>query len=317
MTEVVAKQRTHRRRSLRAAMSADVANFSGTVSVGETRAFGQLSSILSVGVDELAQHQGTLVSMPGDGFFALFESAIDSVRCALSIQSRIAAKPDIGEMRLRIGIHLGDVLFDGDLPFGETLNIAARLQALARPGEVLISSLVADTVAARISAHFEARGTPQLKNIPRLFSTFAVVPQRSGTHQLDSSKEPLDLTTPVRRSALRADIVPEPPKPLPEIDNRHPAEAAAPSSEPPQPASDHGPLTALSNRQHTPRILEIVAVEFSRYLGPVGPIVVARNSSAFSSIGELLSALEAQIPTPLERESFRLNVARRLSETSF
>ena len=102
--------------------------------------------------------RGWLFGMPGDGIFALFESAIDAVRCALGLQSRLAALPELSALRLRIGVHLGEVLFQDELPFGESLVIAARLESLAEPGGILVSSSVMDAVAPRIAARFVDKG---------------------------------------------------------------------------------------------------------------------------------------------------------------
>ncbi len=166
-----------RKRRLRAALFADVANFSGSVSVNETIAFGNLSAILSLGREALHRFDGDLITTPGDGLFALFESVVNSVMCALWLQEQLASRPDHGSMRLRIGIHVGDVMFDGDMPLGETINIASRLQSLADPGGILVSSLVVECVSARISASFEHRGVPRLKNIPRQIHTYSVLPK--------------------------------------------------------------------------------------------------------------------------------------------
>lgn len=197
--------RGHKRR-LRAVFAADVANFSGMVSVSETRGFSTLSQLLKIGCEELARYEGKLVSMPGDGLFALFESAVDSVHCALSVQERLSNMPDAAGMRLRIGIHLGEVLFEGDVPFGETLNIAARLESLAEPGGILVSAAVVDAVAARVSATFQERGVPRLKNIPRRIPTFSVEPAGSGHPGVPGgfSDEPLDHTMRFSRRLLAA-----------------------------------------------------------------------------------------------------------------
>jgi len=184
-----------RKRRLRAALAADITNFSGRVSVSETRAFGNLSAILKVGKEELARHDGDLIGMPGDGLFALFESAVDAVQCALAIQHRLSRESNLGGMRLRIGIHVGDVLFEGDMPFGETLNIAARLESLADPGGILISGTMVDAVSARIQATFEDRGVPSLKNIPRRITTFAVhSADRLSDTDMRIARTPLDKT---------------------------------------------------------------------------------------------------------------------------
>lgn len=189
-----------RKRRLRAALAADIANFSGRVSVSETRAFGHLSTILKIGREELERHEGDLIGMPGDGLFALFESAVDAVQCALAIQNRLEKETNLGGMRLRIGIHVGDVLFEGDLPFGETLNIAARLESLADPGGILVSGTMVDAVSARIQATFEDRGVPSLKNIPRRITTFAVhSADRLSDTDMGVASTPLDATMQFQR----------------------------------------------------------------------------------------------------------------------
>ncbi|MDX2287824.1 MAG: adenylate/guanylate cyclase domain-containing protein [Hyphomicrobiaceae bacterium] len=234
-----------RKRRLRAAFSADVANFSGRVSVSETRAFGHLTDVLKIGREELDRYEGHLIGMPGDGLFALFESAVDAVQCALAVQTRLAAHANLGGMRLRIGIHLGDVLFDGDLPFGETLNIAARLQALADPGGTLVSGAIVDAVSARVSATFEDRGVPQLKNIPRRIATFALHPQ-TGQATTDTGQtptfEPLDRTMQLPR---RGGLVERLSGPLsaPPADPGPPPAAAATSSMAPAPPAPLAPAS--------------------------------------------------------------------------
>lgn len=213
-----------RKRRLRAALAADIANFSGRVSVNETRAFSNLSAILKIGREELKRHDGDLIGMPGDGLFALFESAVDAVQCALKIQERLAKETNLGGMRLRIGIHVGDVLFEGDTPFGETLNIAARLESLADPGGILISGTLVDAVSARIQATFEDRGVPSLKNIPRRITTFAVhAADRLSDTDMGVASAPLDKTMQLPRAgsisaaeaAAAARAIDEPAKPKP------------------------------------------------------------------------------------------------------
>ncbi len=212
-----AETQPKRKRRLRAAFAADIANFSGRVSVNETRAFGNLSTVLKIGQEELDRHDGKLIGMPGDGLFALFESAVDAVQCALAIQERLGQETNLGGMKLRIGIHVGDVLFEGDLPFGETLNIAARLESLADPGGILISGTVVDSVSARIQATFEERGVPRLKNIPRRITTYAVhAAERLSDTDLGAPKRPaLDSTMHLVGKKLDAPKAPVQPEPEP------------------------------------------------------------------------------------------------------
>ncbi|MEM7749192.1 MAG: adenylate/guanylate cyclase domain-containing protein, partial [Pseudomonadota bacterium] len=196
--------RTHKR-ILRAVFAADIAGFSSKMSLNETSAVSSLSEIRAIGLKELETYNGWLFGMPGDGFFALFESAVGAVQCGLEIQRVLSGRPHLGDMPLRIGIHLGEVLIDEGLPYGETLNIAARLESLCKPGEMLVSGPVMDAVSARVSATFEERGVPRLKNIPRRVATFAVKqpPARTPTDAREVPGSSLDRTTRLDREALR------------------------------------------------------------------------------------------------------------------
>src|SRR5690349_6856100 len=183
-------------RRLRAVFAADMANFGGLVSVDETNTLDALWATRRIAREELAAHGGWLFGMPGDGIFALFESAVDAVRCALDTQARLAAMTKFDAVRMRIGIHLGDVLFHDDLPFGETLVIAARLESLADPGGILVSAAVMEAVAPRVSATFGERGVFDLKHSPRRITTFSVTmpPSMNDMNATVSRIEPLDRT---------------------------------------------------------------------------------------------------------------------------
>lgn len=194
------------RRSLRAVFAADITAFSGAMSANETGAVNALNEVRSIVVQQLQIHGGWLFGMPGDGVFALFESAVNAVRCALETQQQLALRGEAANMRLRIGIHLGDVLFENELPYGEALAIAARLEALADPGGILISGAVMDAVSARISATFDERGVPRLKNIPRRIVTFAVTPPpaRTNADETRVGMSILDRTTQFDLDTLRS-----------------------------------------------------------------------------------------------------------------
>lgn len=193
------------RRSLRAVFAADITGFSGQMSANETGAVNSLNEVRVIVIQQLQAHDGWLFGMPGDGVFALFESAVNAVRCALETQHQLALRGEAENMRLRIGIHLGDVLFESDLPYGEALTIAARLEALADPGGILVSGAVMDAVSARISATFDERGVPRLKNIPRRIVTFAVKPppERTKADKTRVGMSILDRTTQFDLDTLR------------------------------------------------------------------------------------------------------------------
>ena len=155
--------------------------------------------------------------MPGDGIFALFESAVDAVSCALDTQRRLAAAPKLNSMRLRIGVHLGDVLFQEELPFGEALVIAARLESLADPGGILVSAAVMEAVAPRISAAFCERGVFSLKHISAAGHDF----QRVGDVGRHSERDTRDISELLDRTVLsvrpaRAETETQPP-PVPPL----------------------------------------------------------------------------------------------------
>ena len=199
-----------RRRRLRAVFAADVANYGGLVSIDETNTLDGLTMLRRIGLDTLAGHGGWLFGLPGDGIFALFESAIDAVRCALDMQARLAQVPQLDYLKLRIGIHLGEVVFENEMPFGEALVVAARLESLAEPGSILVSSPVRDAVVLRINAQFLDRGVRPLKHSPRSIGTFEVVPPVAG-----AAAVPLDdLTEVVGRYPL-AEVAPVDPAPEP------------------------------------------------------------------------------------------------------
>lgn len=194
------------RRGLRAVFAADITGLSGVMAVNQAGAISAFNEIRAIVTQQLQAHEGWLFAMPGEGVFALFESAVNAVRCALETQQQLALRgAEVKDMRLRIGIHLGEVLFEKDIPCGETLTIAARLEDLADPGGILVSAAVMDVVSARISATFEERGVPRLKDIPRRIVTFAVTPppERTKADETWAGMSMLDRTTQFDRETMR------------------------------------------------------------------------------------------------------------------
>jgi len=304
---------------LRAVFAADMANFGGLVSVDETNTLDALWATRRIAREELAAYGGWLFGMPGDGIFALFESAVDAVRCALETQARLASMTKLDAVRLRIGIHLGDVLFQDDLPFGETLVIAARLESLADPGGILVSAAVMEAVAPRISATFGERGVFDLKHSPRRITTFSVAmpPSTPDMNATLSLIEPLDRTVlsvaPARIESKAGAPLPPPacleprtislPKAAPLVVPIRPAEAAslldenaAQASPPPRPApADPAARQAcLAELAHT----------LTTYLGPVAGLLVKRHAADLTDLGRLVEDLAREIPARDERLQF-------------
>jgi adenylate cyclase len=159
-------------RQLVAILAADVAGYSRLVGADEEGTLAQLRACRQELIEPcIAAHQGGIVKTTGDGMLVRFASPVEATRCAVEIQQgmteRNADVPDHQRLQFRIGINLGDVIVeDGDI-FGDGVNVAARLEALAEPGGICISRSVRDQVRDRISFAFEDLGEQQVKNIAR------------------------------------------------------------------------------------------------------------------------------------------------------
>lgn len=163
-------------RRLAAILAADVAGFSALMERDEEGTYARIGSLRREVIEpRLSEHQGRLIKTTGDGFLAEFASPIAALRCALAIQS--AQLDDSNALRLRIGLNLGDVIIEqgGDI-YGEGVNVAARLEALADPGGILISGKIYSEVEGKVEADFEDRGEQQVKNITRPIRIYAVRP---------------------------------------------------------------------------------------------------------------------------------------------
>ena len=132
-------------------------------------------------IQKTAEHHGRIVKNTGDGMLAEFSSVIDAVRCAAEIQramiDRNADTPDDKRIRFRIGVNLGDVIVEPEDIFGDGVNIAARLEALAEPGGICISATVCDHIGDRLSYSFEDVGEQSVKNIGRPVRVYALRPE--------------------------------------------------------------------------------------------------------------------------------------------
>src|SRR6266436_3778348 len=167
-----------RKRKLAAILHADVVGFSrlmGEDEAGTHRALGELRRA----VDPLiAARGGRIVGTAGDSLLADFSSVVDALNCAVEMQqaARVINDPLAPDRRLelRIGVNLGDVIIDGDNIFGDGVNIAARLEALAQPGTVCISHTVYEQVRNKLDLDYRPLGTHRVKNIAEPVRAYAV-----------------------------------------------------------------------------------------------------------------------------------------------
>jgi len=164
------KERVERR--LAAILAADVAGYSRLMGEDEDGTLVRLKALRRELIDpKIAEHRGRIVKTTGDGLLVEFPSVVGAVRCAVEVQRSIAERNvSVATERcieFRIGIHQGDVIAeDGDI-FGDGVNIAARLEALAEPGGIYVSDRVQSDAAGRIDIAFDDLGPQQVKNIAR------------------------------------------------------------------------------------------------------------------------------------------------------
>jgi len=161
------------RRRLSAIVVADVAGYSRLMGQGESRTLAALKELRTAHVDPLvAEHGGRVVKSMGDGLLIEFGSVVLAMRFAVRLQTDLARRrgpADDQRLVLRIGVHEGDVIVEDDDIFGDGVNVAARLQALAQPGGVCVSQRAYDDVHDRIDLALVDGGTPALKNIAQPF----------------------------------------------------------------------------------------------------------------------------------------------------
>jgi adenylate cyclase len=166
-------------RRLAAILAADVAGYSRLMGVDEEGTLNRLMAHRREIVDpKIRQHHGRIVKTTGDGMLVEFPSVVDAVRCSVEIQramvDRNAELAEDKRIIFRIGVNLGDVIADGGDIYGDGVNIAARLEALAEPGGVCISRTVRDHIGDRLPYAFDDVGEQNVKNIAQPVHAYAL-----------------------------------------------------------------------------------------------------------------------------------------------
>jgi adenylate cyclase len=207
-------------RRLAAILAADVAGYSRLMGADEEGTLERLKALRRELLDpKIAEHHGRIVKTTGDGLLVEFASVVDAVRCAVAVQQAMPERDSgVGadnRIELRIGINLGDVIVEGDDLYGDGVNIAARIEALADAGGVFVSNTVHDHVRDRLPFVFEDLGEQQVKNIARPVRVYRV---RSESPHPSPPLPGLDPGIAGEESALSARVgVAEPPAlPLPD-----------------------------------------------------------------------------------------------------
>src|SRR6516165_10516568 len=166
-------------RRLAAIVAADVAGYSRLMGLDEVGTARTLREHRKIADALVAKHGGRLVKTTGDGVLLEFPSVVDAVECAVAMQEVMAERnngvPEDRRMLYRIGINLGDILIEDEDILGDGVNVAARLEGIAEPGGICISSSAYDQVHGKVPVQFSDLGEQTLKNIARPIRVYAIV----------------------------------------------------------------------------------------------------------------------------------------------
>src|SRR3954453_12384517 len=165
-------------RRLAAILAADIAGYSALMGADDARTVRDLKGHQAAVLPMVAEFSGRIIDTAGDGILAEFASVVNAVKCALAIQERMAERNAAAEparrMHFRVGINIGDVVYDDVRIYGDGINVAARLENIAEPGGICISGKVFEEINGRIELACEDIGEQQLKNIARPVRAYRV-----------------------------------------------------------------------------------------------------------------------------------------------
>ena len=167
-------------RKLAVILVADAVGYTRLMREAEERTLQTLTEYRTIIDGLIGRHDGRVFGTAGDSVLAEFGSAVEAVRCALSIQEELAVRnaelSDDRKLRFRVGINVGDVMVKGDDLFGDAVNVAARLEGLAEPGGICVSASVFEQVKHKLSLSFEDIGPQAVKNVAEPVPAFRIVP---------------------------------------------------------------------------------------------------------------------------------------------
>jgi len=172
-------------RKLSAIFAADVEGYSRLMGQDEVGTLRTLTAYRAIIDPLIASHRGRIFNTAGDSLVADFASAVDAVQCAVAVQEAVGKansdRPADEQMRFRIGIHVGDIIVQGDNLFGDAVNIAARLEAVAQPGGICVSGTVQDQIGTKLPLSFTDLGEQQVKNIAQPIKAYRIRGETSPT----------------------------------------------------------------------------------------------------------------------------------------
>ena len=196
-------------RKLAAILYADVAGYSQLTGADEDATHKTLSKYLDLFSHAIESHRGQVMHYAGDAILARFEAAVDALSCAFAVQQQLAEHnedlPEDSQLHFRVGLNLGDVIEDRGEIYGDGVNIAARLESLAKPGGICVSDAIRSAAQKKLDLNYEEMGDQSLKNIEEPVRAFRVLMDTkssavSGSTGIESSSSPLEFSLPDRPS---------------------------------------------------------------------------------------------------------------------
>ena len=185
------------RRKLAAILAADVVGFSKKMGENEDRTLSNLKSCRAITEESIENHHGRIFGSAGDSIIAEFASPVDALLAAVEFQKNIRDRNNeldtSDQMEFRVGLNLGDVIVEGENLYGDGVNVAARIEALAEPGGISVSGKIYDEVRRKLDLSFVNRGSQEMKNIEEPVQTFKVeLGNTSKGLETFSSKTPIE-----------------------------------------------------------------------------------------------------------------------------
>ena len=185
-------------RRLAAILAADISGYSRLMELDEEGTYARVMRQRRELIEPtLAEHHGKLIKYTGDGFLAMFDSPVEAVRCAIVIQQSMVGRntslPRDQWILYRIGIHLGDVIVEPSDVYGDGVNIAARLEGIASPGDVYVSGGVYEQIKNKLVCAYQSLGDRQVKNITDPVSVYRVLPDPAALSQARRKRWPVAL----------------------------------------------------------------------------------------------------------------------------
>jgi len=181
-------------RRLTAILAADVVGYSRLMGIDEAGTIAAVKAVQTEVIDgKIAQHQGRIVKLTGDGILAEFPSVVNALACATEVQRGVRVRntdvPQNRRIEFRVGVNVGDVIVEGDDIYGDGVNVTSRLESVADPGGITVSQAVRDHVGNRLDLAFEDRGEEKLKNIEKPVHVYSVILEDANDGNMTSMKQ--------------------------------------------------------------------------------------------------------------------------------